>query len=358
VKLVASAIWNPKNSPKRSIRWFLASVPATVLLAALLLAEAGPVAAVLPVDPVESIVLSPATATIIARTSQSYTVEAFDVDGASLGDYTPAVDFVIAGSEGRDACARNTCTPGYAGTFTITGTYRRSDTGGIVTGVATLHVNPGAPITPGPLSRLLITPQISTVAPGGSQSYIARGANDQADDFGDMTSAATFTISGGGSCTSNSCTSTVIGEHVITATSGSIQGVSLLEVKAAAATATPTVAPSAKPTVPSTGQPGATRPAAHTASTRAAAAASTAAGTGGGAATLAPTSTTTATSDGSTENLPATSSATPTAAPNEAASGSTGSGGGSNGILLIAMGLLSCACVALVILWYRSGVPQ
>ncbi|MDQ3086403.1 MAG: hypothetical protein M3Q67_06345, partial [Actinomycetota bacterium] len=65
------------------------------------------------------IVISPATATITAGGSQSYTVEGFDGSNNSLGDVTATTTFTIAPD---GSCSGNVCTATAGGPHTVTGT--------------------------------------------------------------------------------------------------------------------------------------------------------------------------------------------------------------------------------------------
>jgi hypothetical protein len=81
-----------------------------------------------------------------------------------------------------------------------------------------------------PLDHLVLSPASATIAPGGSQAYTAEGFDASNNSLGDVTSATTFTISGTGSCTAASCTSTVAGDHTVTGTDGSAHGTAVLHV--------------------------------------------------------------------------------------------------------------------------------
>ena len=210
---------------RRSIFRQLGLVSTALLLSGLLLVAGIPEAAAgLPTDPVASIVLSPADATITAGESQNYTVEAFDVDGTSLGDYTSSTAFTVSGNGVCTGHWSVSCTSNSPGDGTITGTYHKTDTGGIVTGTAALHVNAG------PLDHLIIDPISATIIAGASQVYMATGSDAHGNFLGNLTADTTFTISGGGSCAGASCTSTVVGDHTITGTDGSATGAVTLHV--------------------------------------------------------------------------------------------------------------------------------
>jgi PKD repeat protein len=71
-------------------------------------------------DLFDHIVISPASATIQPGGSQSYTAEAFDTDGGSMGNVTANTSFSIAPN---GSCNGNTCTATQPGAHTVTGTF-------------------------------------------------------------------------------------------------------------------------------------------------------------------------------------------------------------------------------------------
>lgn len=100
-------------------------------------------AAVTSGTPLDHILISPASATIVAGASQVYTAEGFDAAGRSLGDVTAATTFTIAPD---GSCSGNLCTATAAGAHTVTG----NDSG--TTSTASLQVG-GASPTPAPQQR-------------------------------------------------------------------------------------------------------------------------------------------------------------------------------------------------------------
>lgn len=80
----------------------------------------------------DHITISPASATIIAGGSQSYTAQGFDANNNSLGDVTSATAFSITPN---GSCTGNTCTATVGGAHTVTG----NDSG--KTATASLQVN-------------------------------------------------------------------------------------------------------------------------------------------------------------------------------------------------------------------------
>src|SRR5205823_10951122 len=104
-----------------------------------------PGTAALPVaaSPLDHLAVSPATATITAGGTQTYTAQAFDASNHSLGDVTGSTTFTIASN---GSCTGNVCTATQAGAHTVTGT------DGGKTSNATLTV------TAGPLHHLALAP--------------------------------------------------------------------------------------------------------------------------------------------------------------------------------------------------------
>jgi PKD repeat protein len=89
----------------------------------------------------DHIIISPSNATIQPGGSRSYTAEAFDTDGGSMGNVTADTDFSIAPN---GSCSGNTCRAEQPGAHTVTGTYHgESDQ-------ATLTVEDEAPPSPPP----------------------------------------------------------------------------------------------------------------------------------------------------------------------------------------------------------------
>ena len=114
-----------------------------------------------------------------------------------------------------------------AGTYTISATLSPT----AVLGNYTITYNTAKlTITPGPVSYLVLAPATPTINQGASQAFTATGYDVENDNLGDVTSATTFTIAGGGSCTGASCTSTVVGNHTVTGTDGTATGTATLHV--------------------------------------------------------------------------------------------------------------------------------
>ncbi|TML89627.1 MAG: hypothetical protein E6G06_14165, partial [Actinobacteria bacterium] len=168
---------------------------------------------------VDHIVISPASASITAGGSQTYTAQAFDASNNSLGDVTGSTTFTISPD---GSCTGNTCTATQAGSHTVTGS------SGGQTSNATLTVNPG------PLHHLALSPASATIGSGGSRTYTAQGRDQYDNSLGDVTANTTFTIGPNGSCTGATCTATVAGAHTVTGNDGGKTGTASLQVTASA----------------------------------------------------------------------------------------------------------------------------
>jgi hypothetical protein len=159
---------------------------------------------------VASIVISPATSTVIAGNTQAYTAEAFDALSNSLGDVTTSTIFSIDAAAGGSWVA-NVYTSRKAGTWTVTGSYAgRTDT-------ASLTVTKTAP------GSIVISPAASTVIAGNTRAYTAEAFDQFQNSLGDVTVGTSFSIEpgAGGSWLANTYTSQKVGTWTVT---GSYQG--------------------------------------------------------------------------------------------------------------------------------------
>lgn len=98
-------------------------------------------------------------------------------------------------------------------------------------------------VSPGAVASLILDPATATIQVGASQSYTATGYDQFGNLIGDVTSGTTFTISGGGSCTANSCTAPS-GTYTVTGHDGAATGTATLTVSKAPTATTLTFAPS------------------------------------------------------------------------------------------------------------------
>jgi hypothetical protein len=110
-----------------------------------------------------------------------------------------------------------------------------------VTGGTAAAAGTAGSAKPGKLAKLVLSPAAATIAPGATQAYTAQGFDASGNSLGDLTSQATFTISGGGSCTGHVCTTTTLGSHTVTGTIKKVTGTATLTVIEADLSATQTV---------------------------------------------------------------------------------------------------------------------
>ncbi|MEP6909071.1 MAG: carbohydrate binding domain-containing protein, partial [Actinomycetota bacterium] len=167
----------------------------------------------------DHIVISPATATIAAGGSRTYTAQSVDAGGNVLGDVTSETTFSIAPN---GSCTANVCTATVAGAHTVTGT------DGANTSDASLTVDPG------PVDHLTLSPASATISAGGSQAYTAEGFDQYSNSVGDITATTTFTIAPNGSCTGATCTASVAGAHTVTGTNSGKTATASLQVSSGA----------------------------------------------------------------------------------------------------------------------------
>ena len=90
-----------------------------------------------------------------------------------------------------------------------------------------------------PVDHLVLTPSTASVPAGGTQAYKAEGYSVGNQDQGDLTVAATFSISGGGTCTFSTCGALTPGDYTVTATYGTATGTAMLTVTSTNATFVP-----------------------------------------------------------------------------------------------------------------------
>jgi LPXTG-motif cell wall-anchored protein len=98
-----------------------------------------------------------------------------------------------------------------------------------------------------PADHLEVTPAAASVTDGTSHTFTVTAFDSDGNSLGDVTSASTLTIAGGGTCTVASCSPSGVGAHLVTATDGPASGTAALTATAAI------VAAAATPTLPATG---------------------------------------------------------------------------------------------------------
>jgi hypothetical protein len=167
-----------------------------------------------------------APASSVAGESFPVTVTAMDSADAPLTSYTGTVTF--SGSDpAADLPPDTAFTAGDQGTKTFTGlTLRTSGAQSIevrdtvltgVTGSATVTVGADPAV-----AELEVIPSATTITAGGSVTFTASGTDRFGNPLGDVTSSTAFEMTNG-TCVANSCTGTVAGSQTVTATNGTAQ---------------------------------------------------------------------------------------------------------------------------------------
>jgi hypothetical protein len=168
------------------------------------------------------IVISPDGATIIAGNTQTYTAEAFDQFGNTLGDVTTSTGFSIIDGGAGGSWAANVYTSEKAGLCTVTGIYLTySDT-------AALTVNPG------PLHHIVVLPDSAVIIAGNPQTYTADAFDQFNNTLGAVTGSTVFSIdvAAGGSWAANIYTSAKVGNWTVTGTYTGLTDTASLTVNA------------------------------------------------------------------------------------------------------------------------------
>ncbi len=155
-----------------------------------------------------SITVSPATDSITAGNSVTYTATATDAYGNSW-DVTNSVTWNISSVAGG-SWSSNVYTSAVAGSWTVT-----ADDGSCVTGTASLTVTPASAVS------ITVSPATDSITAGNSVTYTAT-ATDAYGNSWDVTNSVTWNISSvaGGSWSSNVYTSAVAGSWTVTADNG------------------------------------------------------------------------------------------------------------------------------------------
>jgi peptidoglycan/xylan/chitin deacetylase (PgdA/CDA1 family) len=152
--------------------------------------------------PLDHLVVSPASAQIIAGQSQAYKAEGFDSAGNDLGNLTAQTTFTVSPN---GSCQAALCQAQTAGTHTV------NAVDAAATGQASLTVSAGS------LAQIAITPKTAQIKSGQSQIYSATGYDQFGNSLGDVTAQTTFSITPDGSCQGASCQAATAGEHTVSA---------------------------------------------------------------------------------------------------------------------------------------------
>ena len=162
-----------------------------------------------------SITVSPKTSTIDAGNSETFTATASD--GFNTWDVTGQVVWSIdSGAGGSWNQATATYTSANAGTWTVTATL------GSLSDTASLTVNPNTNL----LDHIVISPNISTITAGQSQTYSATAY----DSFGNSWTVVASYSCPGASVDGNSISATTAGTYTVTGTYGGQSDTSTLTV--------------------------------------------------------------------------------------------------------------------------------
>ncbi|HET6515637.1 MAG TPA: DUF4082 domain-containing protein [Thermodesulfovibrionales bacterium] len=84
----------------------------------------------------------------------------------------------------------------------------------------------------GTVDHITISPSLTTITAGGSQSYKATSFDQYDNSLGDVTASTTFSITPDGSCTATACASIVAGSHTVTGTYGGKTATATLAIDA------------------------------------------------------------------------------------------------------------------------------
>ena len=168
------------------------------------------------IDPVVSLELKPAEATILEGDNQPYTAEGTTAAGRKV-EVTGQTQFTISepGKCSTDPRGRVSCTA-EPGTYTVKGTLRQEGKDDL-TDEAVLHVDPV-------VASLKLKPESVEIALGGSQPYTVEGfaADGRPVDLGEVTAKPVLSITQerqpSGDCKETTCIPAKLGEHTVTAT--------------------------------------------------------------------------------------------------------------------------------------------
>jgi len=167
------------------------------------------------------------SATFTAGIANSFTVATSGTPTASLS-FTGTLPTGVGFTDNGNGTATISGTATTAGNYPITITAQNGVPPN-ATQTFTLMVNAGA------LATITLSPANATITAGGNESYAAAGFDKFGNSIGDVTGATTFTVTGG-TCLSNSCSSTLAGTQTVTGNDGGIIGSAMLNVMPGAIT--------------------------------------------------------------------------------------------------------------------------
>jgi len=171
--------------------------------------------------PLHHIIISPDSATITAGNTQAYSAETFDRFDNPIANVTGSTIFSIDAGAGG-SWTTNVYTSANAGNWTVSGTYLG------LTDTASLTVNTGAP------HHIVISPDVSTLTAGGTQTYTAEAFDQANNTLGNVTAGTVFSIDmgAGGSWAANVYTSEKAGTWTVTGTYTGLTDTASLTVNA------------------------------------------------------------------------------------------------------------------------------
>ncbi|TQK69314.1 hypothetical protein [Nocardioides sp. SLBN-35] len=183
---------------------------------------------VVPAAPV-GLILSPATAAVTVGASQAF--EAATVD--TFGNHGPAAGATYD-IDAPGTCTANACTSATPGTYTVTAALDGW------TATATLQVHADAHPSEG-IARIEVAATAPSVEAGTPATFVVHAYDAEDRPIGTVTDDATLEIAGAGSwttpagertlaCSADTCTSTVAGEHTVTAHLGDLSATTTMIV--------------------------------------------------------------------------------------------------------------------------------
>ena len=163
-----------------------------------------------------SLTLSPATATSAIGTLHSLTATATTAAGAPAPGVSVQFSITSGPNAGVSLPAVITDSAGQA-TLAYSGEVAGTDTVQASVGTLQSPVVEKIWTAPGALDHITMAPLTATIAAGGSQPYTAEAFDAFGNTRGDVTGAATLSITPDGSCVGATCGATVAGPHTVTA---------------------------------------------------------------------------------------------------------------------------------------------
>ncbi|WP_436697869.1 LPXTG cell wall anchor domain-containing protein [Nocardioides sp. BYT-33-1] len=184
---------------------------------------------VVPAAPV-GLVLDPAEAAVTAGTTHAFQAALVDAHGNRIP--AEGATYTI---EAPGTCAAGACTSATPGTYVVTAHHDGRSA------AATLRVHADTRPTQG-IARIEVAPTAPSVLAGEPGTFVVRAYGPGGEPLGTVTDDATLTIEGAGTwrngiygerrltCSADTCTSTVVGEHAVTARFGELTATTTMVV--------------------------------------------------------------------------------------------------------------------------------